>query len=195
MSTTTALPPPTNSPSVSPERPVKIAQRSKNNVDAICDAVHYHHWRNCEWMYSRCSMSHRILLNPTNNHCLEAFLRRSWAGNSTERKFDWKNVIVWWCNEGKTAQNSDAKHPATKSAAANEPSTESESSAVSNSGRPKRARRISVMGLLLGSSSSAGDIGGFGNANKRIAASKRPKKVKIDIASQMEKYAPLLFVW
>ena len=98
-------------------------------------------------------------------------------------------------DEGKTAQNSDAKHPATKSAAANEPATESESSAVSNSGRPKRARRISVMGLLLGSSSSAGNIGGFGNANKRIAASKRPKKVKIDIASQMEKYAPLLFVW
>jgi len=51
------------------------------------------------------------------------------------------------------------------------------------------------MGLLLGSSSSARNIGGFGNANKRIAASKRPKKVKIDIASQMEKYAPLLFVW
>mmetsp|Transcript_15313 Transcript_15313/g.27813 ORF Transcript_15313/g.27813 Transcript_15313/m.27813 type:complete len:82 (-) Transcript_15313:456-701(-) len=35
------------------------------------------------------------------------------------------------------AQNSDAKHPATKSAAANEPATESESSAVSNSGHPK----------------------------------------------------------
>ena len=43
------------------------------------------------------------------------------------------------------------------------------------------------MGLLLGSSSSAGNIGGFGNASKRIAASKRPKKAKIDIASQTEK--------
>jgi len=50
------------------------------------------------------------------------------------------------------------------------------------------------MGLLLGSSSTAGNIGGFGNANRRIAASKRPKKAKIDFVSQTEKYAPLLFV-
>jgi len=103
-------------------------------------------------------------------------------------------------NEGKTAQNCDAKQPATKPAAAKEPATESESSTVSNSGRPKRASAmaatanfrdvIAAQDAILKKDKKipkkkAGNIGGFGNSSKRIVAigasdNKRPKKAKME---------------